>query len=108
MAMRDRESTRDVGTCLGGLLGMFVGAFLSFAVFAKMAFEKAARNDGSVDPNSALMPFVWVMVGAVFGIVVGAVLFRSLTSAFLALFPPAPRPSTRRRPGKGDSPTSHS
>jgi hypothetical protein len=101
--MRDRESMRDVGTCLGGLLGMFLGGFLVFAVVAKMAFEKVARNDGGADPNSALLPFIWIIGGAGSGIVVGAVLFRLLTSAFLALFQSAARSSPRGLPGNDDS-----
>jgi hypothetical protein len=48
------------------------------------------------------------MVGGVVGIVTGALLFRLVTSAFLALFQRAPRASARRSADNGDSPVRRS
>ena len=64
---------RDAGTCLGGFLGMFLGAMLGFAICMKFAFEKVARNDGTVQPNQAVLPFLGVMAAACVGAVAGAV-----------------------------------
>src|SRR4051794_30495080 len=84
--MSNTESVRDAGTCLGGFLGMFFGAMLGFAVCMKFAFEKVAREDGTVDQNQALLPFLGVMAGGCVGAAAGALLIRSLFAVYAIMF----------------------
>jgi hypothetical protein len=74
--MINKESVRDAGTCLGGFLGMFLGAMLGFAICMKFVVAKVARNDGTVQSNQALLPFLGVMACACIGAVAGAMLIR--------------------------------
>ena len=66
--MSDRKSVRDSGTCLGGFLGMFLGAMLGFAACMKFVVGKVNRNDGTVHPNQALLPFLGVMAAGCIGL----------------------------------------
>ena len=50
--MSNRGSVRDAATCLGGVLGMFLGAMLGFAVCMQSVVDRVARNDGGADPSS--------------------------------------------------------
>lgn len=86
--MGTNENLRDTGTCLGGFLGMFLGAMFAFAVCMKYMVDKVARDDGSVHSNQALMPFVGVMAGACIGAVSGAILARALFALLAVVFPP--------------------
>ena len=87
--MGNKESVRDAGTCLGGFLGMFLGAMLGFAVCMKFVFDKVARNDGTVRSNQALLPFLGVMAAACVGAVAGALLTRLAFAAYaMVFFPP--------------------
>lgn len=80
--MSKSESSRDAGTCLGGFLGMFLGSMLGFAICMKFVFRKVASNDGSVQSNQALLPFLGVMAAACVGAVVGALLVRLAFAAY--------------------------
>lgn len=82
--MSNKESVRAAGTCLGGFLGMFLGGMLGFAICMKFMFEKVARNDGTVQSNQALLPFLGVLACACIGAITGAVLIR-LVFAFYAM-----------------------
>ncbi len=80
------ESARDAGTCLGGFLGMFLGAMLGFAICMKFMFAKVARNDGAVQSNQALLPFLGVMACACIGMVAGALLTRLVFALYAKVF----------------------
>ena len=80
--MSNKESVRDAGTCLGGFLGMFLGAMLGFAICMKFVFDKVARNDGTVQSDQALLPFLGVMAAACIGAVVGALLIRLVFAVY--------------------------
>jgi hypothetical protein len=84
--MSKRESVRDAVTCLGGFLGMFLGGMLGFAICMKFVFEKVARNDGTVQSNQHLLPFLGVMAAACIGAVAGALLIRLVFALFTMLF----------------------
>lgn len=84
--MSDKESIRDAGTCLGGFLGMFLGAMLGFAICMKFIVDRAARNDGAVDPNQAFLPFLGVLAAGCIGAVAGAVLVRFVFAAYTVVF----------------------
>jgi hypothetical protein len=84
--MSNKESVRDVGTCLGGFLGMFLGAMLGFAICMKFIVEKAAREDGTVHSNQALLPFLGVMASACIGAVAGALLIRLVFAVYAMVF----------------------
>src|SRR5438270_1088575 len=84
--MSNQESVRDAGSCLGGFLGMFLGAIFGFAVCTKLAFEKIARNDGSVHANQALLPFLGVLAGGCVGAVAGVALIRVLFAVYSIVF----------------------
>ena len=84
--MNKRESLRDACTCLGGFLGMFLGAMLGFAIGMKFVADKVARNDGTVQSNQALLPFLGVMVAACIGTVTGALLFRFVFAVHAIVF----------------------
>jgi hypothetical protein len=74
--MSNEYSVRDAGTCLGGFLGLFLGAMLGFAFCMKYMVQRVANDDGSVHSNQALWPFLGVMTGACVGAVVGALAMR--------------------------------
>jgi hypothetical protein len=95
--MSDKESIRDAGTCLGGFLGMFLGAMLGFAICMKFIVDRAARNDGAVDPNQALLPFLGVMAAGCVGAAAGAVLIRLCFAVYAMVFssPGEKRPGER-------------
>jgi hypothetical protein len=84
--MSDKESVRDAVTCLGGFLGMFLGAMLGFAICMKFLFEKVARNDGTVQSNQALLPFLGVVAAGCLGAVAGALLIRLVFAVFTIVF----------------------
>jgi hypothetical protein len=84
--MSDKESIRDAGTCLGGFLGMFLGAMLGFAICMKFVVDKVARNDGTVHPNQAFLPFLGVLAAGCVGAVAGAVLIRLVFAAYSKVF----------------------
>jgi hypothetical protein len=84
--MSQNESWRDAGTCLGGFLGMFLGSMLGFAICMKYVFTKVATNDGSVQSNQALLPFLGVMAAACIGAVVGALLVRLVIIVYAKIF----------------------
>ena len=86
--MNNKESVRDAGTCLGGFLGMFLGAMLGFAICMKFIVERVAREDGTVQSNQALLPFLGVMAGACLGAVAGALLTRLAFAVFAKVFFP--------------------
>ena len=85
-SMSDKESVRDTGTCLGGFLGMFLGAMLGFAICIKFIVDKVARNDGTVDANQALLPFLGVLAAGCIGAVAGAVFIRLVFAAYAIVF----------------------
>src|SRR5262245_61064598 len=93
--MSNQESVRDAGLCLGGFLGLFFGGMFGFAVCTKLAFEKVARNAGSVHPNQALLPFLGVMAGACIGAIAGVVLIRFLFAVYSILFGSPAEPGNR-------------
>lgn len=74
--MKSNESVRDAGTCLGGFLGLFLGAMLGFAFCMKYMVDRVTRDDGTVHSNQALLPFLGVMAGACVGAAAGALLIR--------------------------------
>ena len=84
--MSKNESLRDAGTCLGGFLGMFLGSMLGFAICMKFVFKKIATNDGTVQTNQALLPFLGVMAAACVGAVSGAILVRLAIAVYGKLF----------------------
>ncbi|HEY1377105.1 MAG TPA: hypothetical protein VGF55_09945 [Gemmataceae bacterium] len=86
--MSNKESVRDAGTCLGGFLGMFLGAMLGFAVCMKAVVDRVNRNDGTVHPDQALLPFLGVMAAACVGAAAGALLVRLAFAAYALMFPP--------------------
>ena len=92
--MSDKQSVRDAGTCLGGFLGMFLGAMLGFAICMKFVVDKVARNDGTVHPDQAFLPFLGVMAAGCIGAVAGAVLIRLAFAAYTMLFS---SPGAKRR-----------
>lgn len=79
---------RDAGTCLGGFLGLFLGAMLGFAFCMKFMVDRVARDDGTVHSNQALMPFLGVMAGACVGALAGALSIRLAFALFAMVFPP--------------------
>jgi hypothetical protein len=81
----NKESARDVGSCLGGVLGLFLGGILGFGICVRFMFDKIARNDGTVHPNQALVPFLGVMAGACIGAAAGVVLMRVLFAVYSML-----------------------
>ncbi len=86
--MGKKESVRDAVTCLGGFLGMFLGAMLGFAVCMWFAFDKVARNDATAQPDQALLPFLGVMAAACVGAAAGALFIRLMFAVFTAVFSP--------------------
>ena len=84
--MSNKESVRDAGTCLGGFLGMFLGAMLGFAICMKFVVDKVARNDGTVHPNQALLPFLGVMAAGCIGAVAGALSVRLVFGVYARVF----------------------
>jgi hypothetical protein len=84
--MSNTESARDAVTCLGGFLGMFLGAMLGFAVCMKFLFERVARDDGTVHSNLALLPFLGIMAAACVGAVAGALAIRLVAAAYARVF----------------------
>jgi hypothetical protein len=85
--MSKKESVRDAVTCLGGFLGMFLGALFGFALCMKFVFDKVARNDGTVESDQALRPFLGVMAAGCIGALAGALLIRLLFAGFTMVFP---------------------
>ena len=81
--MSNQESVRDSMTCLGGFLGMFLGAMLGFTICMKFMFNKVANNDGTVQSNQALLPFLGVLACACIGAAAGALLIRLLFAAWV-------------------------
>jgi len=67
---------------------MFLGAMLGFAVCMKAIVDRAARNDGAVHPDQALLPFLGVMAAACVGAVAGALVVRLAFAAYAMAFPP--------------------
>jgi hypothetical protein len=84
--MNKKESVRDAVTCLGGFLGLFLGAMLGFAICLKFVVDRVARNDGTVQQNQALLPFLGVVAAACIGAVTGALLFRLVFAVFAMVF----------------------
>lgn len=84
--MSNTESARDAVTCLGGFLGLFLGAMFGFAVCMKFLVDKVARNDGTVHANQALLPFLGVMAAACVGAVAGALAIRLAFAAYTRVF----------------------
>jgi hypothetical protein len=84
--MNNNESARDAVTCLGGFLGMFVGAMLGFAICMQVLFEKVARDDGTVEPNQALLPFLGILAAGCIGAVAGALLIRLVFAVYASVF----------------------
>ena len=84
--MSNKDSVRDAGTCLGGFLGLFLGGMLGFAICMKVMFEKVARNDGTVQSDQALLPFLGVMAAACIGAVAGALLIRLVFAVYAMVF----------------------
>jgi uncharacterized membrane protein YoaK (UPF0700 family) len=85
-SMNNQESMRDAGTCLGGFLGLFLGAMLGCAICLRFFVDKLSRDDGSVESNQALLPFLGVIVGACVGAIVGALAVRLLFAGYAMLF----------------------
>jgi hypothetical protein len=52
----------------------------------KFIVDRAAHNDGTVDPNQALWPFLGVMAAGCVGAVVGAVLIRVCFAVYAMMF----------------------
>ena len=88
---------RDAGTCLGGFLGMFFGAMLGFAICMKFVVDRIARNDGTIDPNQALLPFIGIVAAGCIGAVAGALLVRLVLYANAMVFS---SPGEKRRGSK--------
>ena len=84
--MGNKESVRAAGTCLGGFLGMFLGAMLGFVICMKFMFERVAHNEGTVQSNQALLPFLGVLACACLGAVAGALLIRLVFAAYAMVF----------------------
>jgi hypothetical protein len=84
--MNNKELVRDAGTCLGGFLGMFIGAMLGFAFCMKYLVDKVNREDGSVHSNQALLPFLGVMACACIGAAAGALLIRLVFAVYAMVF----------------------
>jgi len=84
----NQESVRDAGTCLGGFLGLFLGAMLGFAFCMKYIVDKVARDDGSVHSNQALAPCFGVMAGASIGAIGGALAIRFAFATYAMVFRP--------------------
>jgi hypothetical protein len=84
--MSNKESVRDAGTCIGGFLGMFFGAMIGFAVCMKAVVDRVARNDGAVNANQALLPFLGVLAAGCVGAAVGAVLVRLAFATYAMMF----------------------
>src|SRR5438105_2601829 len=101
--MSNTESLRDAGTCLGGVLGMFFGSMLGFAFCMQFAFERVAREDGTVHSNQALAPLLGVLAGGCAGAVAGAGLARVLFAVFAFAFATRPEKADAPKDGKGRS-----
>jgi hypothetical protein len=84
--MNKKESVRDAVTCLGGFLGMFLGAMLGFAICLRFMVDRITRNDGTVYENQALYPFLGVVAAACIGAMAGALLIRLVFAGFTAVF----------------------
>ena len=84
--MNKKETVRDAVTCLGGFLGLFLGAMLGFALSLRVMVDKIARNDGTVQQNQTLLAFVGVVAAACIGAVAGALLIRLVFAVFTVLF----------------------
>ena len=65
---------------------MFLGAMLGFAICMKFVFDKVARNDGTVQSDQALLPFLGVMAAACIGAVAGALLIRLVFAVYAMVF----------------------
>jgi hypothetical protein len=65
---------------------MFLGAMLDSAFCMKFLVDKAAREDGTVHSNRALLPFLGVMASACIGAVAGALLIRLVIAVYATVF----------------------
>ena len=65
---------------------MFLGSMLGFAICMQFVFKKVASNDGTVQTNQALFPFLGVMAAACVGAVAGALLVRLAFAAYARAF----------------------
>jgi hypothetical protein len=92
--MSDKETVRDAGTCLGGFLGMFLGASPGFAICMKLVVDRVKHNDGTVDQNQAVLPFFGVLAAGCVGAGAGAVLIRLAFAVYTMMFP---SPGQKRR-----------
>jgi hypothetical protein len=101
--MNKKESVRDAVTCLGGFLGMFLGAMLGFGICLKFVVDKVARNDGTVDQNQALLPFLGVVAAACIGAAAGALLIRLVFNVFTIVFSSAGEKGAKRTDDEGPS-----
>ena len=101
--MNKKESVRDAVTCLGGVLGMFLGAMLGFAICMMFVVDKVARNDGTVQQNQALLPFLGVMAAACIGAVAGALLIRLVFAVFTVVFSSSGEKGEKRADDGGPS-----
>lgn len=72
--------------CLGGFLGMFLGAMFGFAVCMKYMVDRVNRDDGSVSSNQSLWPFVGIMAGACVGAAIGALMVRLMFVIYTTVF----------------------
>jgi hypothetical protein len=59
---------------------------LGFAICMKFVFDKVARNDGSVQSNQHLLPFLGIMAAGCIGAVAGALLIRLMFAVFAMVF----------------------
>jgi hypothetical protein len=59
---------------------------LGFAICLKFVFDRVARNDGTIQQNQALLPFLGVMAAACIGVVAGALLIRLVFAVFTVVF----------------------
>jgi hypothetical protein len=100
--MNKKESVRDAVTCLGGVLGLFLGAMFGFAICMKLVVDRVARNDGTVQENQALLPFLGVMAAACIGAAAGALLIRLAFAVFTVVFSSSREKDEKRTDG-GDS-----
>jgi hypothetical protein len=101
--MNKKETVRDAVTCLGGFLGLFLGAMLGFAICLRFVVDRVARNDGTVQENQALLPFLGVMAAACIGAVAGALLFRLVVAVFTVVFSSPGEKGEKRSDDEGPS-----